>query len=410
MSIGSRSLRPTLIARQPILDRSLRIFGFELLFRPGPSSRTAAVVDGDASTAQVVLNAFLEIGLDRVVGGRPAFFNATRGFLVNGFARQLPRDRVVVEILEDVPADAEVLAAVSELHAAGYTIALDDVDDLRAVDALLPYAQIAKLDIEAFDEAGLQRHVERLRREGLMLVAERVATRRSLDRCRALGFDLFQGFFLAEPTVVGGRGRGLNRLSALRLFGLLEHPETPIERLEAAIGADPRLGYRLLRVVNSACFGLFGQVDSLRQAIVLLGRDRIRTWVSLMLLSRLSEKPQALVTTALVRARMCELLGAHVAGDRTHACFTVGLFSALDALFDAPMADLLEPLPLSQEVTTALLRREGPLGEVLSATLAYERGDWDAVRCGHVDDDAFRQAYLDAVAWASELERAVETV
>ena len=378
-------LLPAFVGRQPIFDRKQAIHGYELLFRTDPAAQPG-LVDGTASTAQVVLNAFLELGIDSVVGPHRAFVNATREFLVGGYATSLPPDRIAIEVLEDVPPDDEVLFAMRELGRAGYTLALDDFIFREELRPMLPLADLVKLDISLLSRSELAEHVSLLRAYHVGLVAERVETREEFDHCLGLGFEYFQGFFLARPTIVKGQRRASNQLSTLRLVVLLQDPSVAIDKVEEAISLDPTLSYRLLKVINSAAFGLSREVESLRQALVLLGLKRIQNWVTLLVMAGLSKKPPALLASALTRAKMCEALAAHVLPERASSCFTVGLFSSLDAMLDQPMAEIVASVPLSDDVRAALIDGTGPMGLLLQDVLHYERCDWDQVSCG--DDHA----------------------
>jgi EAL and modified HD-GYP domain-containing signal transduction protein len=314
----------------------------------------------------------------------------------------------VLEILEDTPPDADVLAAMHELREAGYHLALDDFAYRAELEPFLALASIAKLDISRVSRAEIPSALARLKERGLLTVAERVETRDDLAFCRDAGFDFFQGFFLARPaTLQRQRPPRGDRLAALQILALLNDASAPIDQLETAISRDVTLSYRLLRVINSAAFGMLGRIESLRQAIVHLGRARIRSWVSLLVLSGLSDKPPELLTTGLVRARMCEMLAERVDPRQASAYFTAGLFSVLDAILDTPMEQLVASLPLSRAIGQALVAREGQLGEMLEITMAYERCEWAEVGGDRLTLADVRDAYLEAVRWALSLREAV---
>lgn len=400
MSSSAIPHHPVFIGRQPILDRRLHTVGYELLFRMAPWNHTVhSESDGTSYTAQVILNAFVEIGLDNVVGDKLAFVNATRAFLLEAPALELPASRVVIEVLEDVTPDDEVLAAVARLRDGGYQIALDDFVYHPTLAPLVALANVIKIDLSRLSEAGVEEHVARLRRPGARLLAERVETIEQFAFCKRLGFDYFQGFFLARPTVLRGERRTSNHVAALRLLALLEDPMTPIAEIERAISLDPTLGYRLLKVINSAAFSLRRRIDSLRQALVLLGLKRVQGWVTLMVLAGLSSKPPVLLETALMRARMCEQIGARLEPERAASYFTVGLFSALDVMLDTPLPILVDDLPLSPDVVDALLDGTGTMGRVLAAVIAYERCEWERVAVPNVHPSEVGQAYYDTLAW-----------
>ena len=386
------------LGRQPIFGRRLEVRGYELLFRPGDTS-AAGVLEGDRATSQVLLNACTELGLERVVGDRTAYVNLTRSFLVGRYPMPLPPDRVVLEVLEGQTVDAELIHGIEQLRSRGYRIALDDFDPNSGDAALLGVADIVKLDCRALSGEVLEKTVAALGPKGMELLAEKVETLEDFERCRDLGFDAFQGYFLSRPKNLHARTIPPNMVALLRLLSSLQDPDAEVEQIQSLVGQDVSLSYRLLRHINSASYALRQQLGSVREAVVYLGLARVRNLASLFLLARLDGRPSELIVTAMLRARMCELLALEGEMHRPDTHFTVGLLSALDALMECPLDVLLEHLPLAEPVRAALLRREGPLGETLACALAYESGDWDAVKCANVSAQGIRGAFLDAVSW-----------
>lgn len=395
------SMPEVFVGRQPIYTRQLDVFAYELLFRSGEGEE-ASVMDGDQATSQVILNTFMEMGLDTIVGQKLAFINLTRDFILQDYAPVFPADRVVLEVLEDIPVDAELIEAVRRLSDQGYTIALDDFIYHERLQPLMEIADIIKVDVLALDKAALREHQAVLQQYNVKLLAEKVETQDEFRYCRELGFDYFQGYFFCKPEVIKGQRVPANRLVSLQLLARLQDPEADFRELEGLISQDVSLSYKLLRVINSAFYSLPRKVDSLRQALLMLGTRLITTWVSLIILAGIDDKPHELMVTAMVRAKMCELLAQALGRPGTDTFFTVGLFSALDALMDSPMEDVLRALPLSDDITAALLQYEGILGAALRCVLAYERGDWQAVSCPGLDSAAIKDAYLRAIAWTTE--------
>jgi EAL and modified HD-GYP domain-containing signal transduction protein len=265
-------------------------------------------------------------------------------------------------------------------------------------------AAIVKLDISQLDRQALEMHVRQLKSRGAMLVAERVETPEEMEMCRAIGFDLFQGYFLARPAIMKrSRAPEGNRLAALQTLSALNSPAMTLDQLEGVVSRDVTLGYRLVRVINSAQYALPGRIESLRQAILYLGRDRIRDWVTLLVLSGQNAKPGDLLITGLVRARMCEQLGTVIDPPKAHVFFTAGLFSILDAVFDMPMGQLVESLSLAPEIGCALTERRGSIGGVLEACIAHERAQWTQAEYTGLTSAQIGAAYLDALRWASSM-------
>lgn len=393
------------IGRQAIYDRNCRVFGYELLYRAAAADRTATFRDGDNATAEVIVTTFLDIGLERICADRHAFINLTRSYLVEGTPLPFPPERTVIEILEDVTLDDALLANVARLRREGYTLALDDYRYDPDHAPLLDLIHIVKIDVRALSGAELREHFALLKPRGLRLLAEKVESEAEFREFHDLGFDYFQGYFLAHPKLVTGRRLPPNRLNTLHLLARLQDPDIEFEEIEAHLARDPSLSLRLLRYINSAAVGMRRHVDSLQRAVMLLGLLTLKRWISVLALTADNQKPRELVRTALTRARMSELLCAHGAPAAPGPCFTVGLFSTLDALLDAPLDELLAELPLTGEVKAALLEHEGPIGEVLDCVLRYERCDFEHARLPGLGAPELRAAYVAAVDWSFKVTR-----
>ncbi|MGD2073542.1 MAG: EAL domain-containing protein [Gammaproteobacteria bacterium] len=393
------------IGRQPIYERNLEVYAYELLFR-GTRANAARFSDGDQATSSVIVNTFMEIGLDNIVSQQLAFINLTRAFFVDQGtgAICLPRDRVVLELLEHIEADADVLEGVRRLSAQGYTIALDDFVFHERLRPLVRLADIVKVDVMAMDDTELRRQVRELRRHPLKLVAEKVETKEAFDFCLDLGFDYFQGYFFAQPQVIRGQRLPSNRLSVLNLLGRLQDPALTPARLVELIEHDTTFSPRILGYVSSAS-PLSQNIESIAQAVAALGPETVKAWVTLLALSKLHHKPAELLVTAMVRAKMAEALGRTLNTDHPESFFTVGLFSALDALMDNDMQGVLTQLPLAAHISDALLHYGGVHGEVLKCVLAYERSNWEQIRCERLRGSEIRDCYLAALRWAGDTNR-----
>ena len=390
------------VGRQPIYNRKLEVVAYELLFRNSEANR-ADIVDGDQATSRLLHDTFLEIGLDAIVHDKMAFINFTRDFVLGDSTTISPANRVVVEILEDVVVDAELLEAVRTLSEQGYTIALDDCVCHPDMMPLVALADIIKLDVLAVDADTLQRNVRALRQYNAQLLAEKIETRATFAYCCELGFDYFQGYFLSKPDVVTGQRSPSSRMALLLLLAKLQDPTMEFRDLEELVARDVSLSYKLLRVINAAIYGLSKKVESIHQALLLLGTRFISRWISVILLANIADKPHDVMATSLIRAKMCELLGEAMERKEKDVFFTVGLFSVLDALLDTPLPDVLASLPLADELTRALLDYEGILGETLHCVVAYEHGNWQDVECGELSQRTITTAYLQAIAWADDI-------
>jgi len=395
------------IGRQPIYDRDMRTQAFELLFRAKDEGQ-AVFVDGDAATSEVIHSSLMDIGLQRLVGNKTAFVNLTRSFLTNGSAFVFPKDRVVLEVLEDIEIDDEVIAGVRALTESGYSVALDDYVYDRSHAPLLHLAKIVKIDLTRLTQVELHEHVRELRQYDVQLLAEKVETQEQYLSCLGLGFEYFQGYYLSRPVVVQGQRLPTSRLAVIELVNKLYRANVDLRELEAHISRDVSLSYHLLRFINSAFYGLSRPVESIRRAVVYLGQNAIRNWITIMALRAMDDQHSDLLVTALVRGRMAQRLAEECRLAHSDSFFTVGIFSILEKMLHLPMDELLQELPLTEDVNAALLQREGPMGDALTCAIAFEFDSASETRQFRgLDDERTGQIYLEAVAWAHDIEATV---
>jgi EAL and modified HD-GYP domain-containing signal transduction protein len=383
----------------------MKVVAYELLCRSSHINR-ADFSNGDAASSQVLLTAFTELSITNVVGKHKAYINFTRNLLQT--PPPFDRKQLVVEVLEGQNVDSAMLHALKVLREHQYTIALDDFVLTPETQSLIPYADIIKLDVLQLSAEQLVEHIKHIRPFGIKLLAEKVETYEMLEFCKAAGFDLFQGYFLARPQIITGRKMTDNKQAVLQLMSALQDSDIPVEKIEKMIARDTVLSFKLLRLVNSAAFGLARKVDSLRQAIVLLGLNKIKNWVNILAMSNLGDKPHELSVAALTRARMCELIASELnGGSRVDSFFTVGLFSTLDAFMDAPMANLLDSISLSKHINDAILMQQGTEGKVLEIVTYYEKGlwdniDWDYLANHNINAEKLAQIYVETLEWVDK--------
>ncbi|MGD8543449.1 MAG: HDOD domain-containing protein [Desulfobacteraceae bacterium] len=397
------------VARQPIFDKNLNLYGYELLFRDGALSFPADV-SGDTATSELLSSTFLTSDIYTYTGVKKAFVNFTRNHLVNRIPLLFPREITVVEILEDVSPEAEVVAACREIAQKGFTIALDDFVYRAELKPLIALSEIVKIDFRNTSPERISAYFNLLNRDKKRMLAEKVETYEEFKRGRDMGFQYFQGYFFARPEVIQGRTLSTPEIHLLRLMAAVQGRELDFDQIENHIKRDITVSYKLLRYINSAYFRRLQEITAIKQAILLLGEVGIRRFVSLMAMAKLAKgKPQELANLSAIRARFCELLGDRLAPQKNAGeLFTVGLFSLIDAIMDDSMENILRKLPLSQGIKEALVGRSGPLGEVLQVVLAYERGGWRALSelCGRVgiSEEALPALYRETLAWAQTLE------
>jgi c-di-GMP-related signal transduction protein len=363
------------MARQPIFDRRLRVYAYELLFRGGPENYFQPTKHASPS---VIANAVTLFDLQSLTGHARAFVNADELALRLGAPRLLPPERIVVEILETVPASEEIVAICRDLRAAGYLLALDDFVDSPKLAPLVELAQFLKVDFRLSDQETRERVAAKYGKDGISLLAEKVETELELEQARRLGFTYFQGYFFCKPFMMETRDIPGNKLIYLQLLNAVATPELDYALIEDLLKREPSLLYRLLRYLNSPLLGLRGEINSVRHALTLLGEQEFRRWVSIFSVVFMAEgKPPELIRTALTRAYFCEEFSgpAHL-NDKKSSLFLMGLLSLTDALLDKPIAEVLNSLPVTQEVKTALLGGQNRLHDVYELLLALERAEW----------------------------------
>ena len=401
------------VARQPILDPSGRVFGYELLYRAAADALTCED-SRDLAAARVLSDSMLTLGLDTLTGGRRAFVNVTRYMLLNDLLMVMSPQSVVLEILENVEADDETLAACQRLRDRGYALALDDFTSGTGADAFLPFARYVKVDVLSTSDAE-RRRMKEIVPAGVKLIAEKVETAEVFEQARSMGYGLFQGYYFCRPTTFVGGAMSARRLAYARLLAALNRTNVSVNTVEDLIKHDASLSYRVLRCINSAAFGIRREIRSIRQALVLLGLDQIRKWASVWALAGLNGGASAeLVTVAILRARSCELVASSFLTQEAAAeYFLMGLCSVLDAMLGQPMETAVADLPLGEDIRQALLGTPNAARTVLDAVIAHERGAWDeAARLAaglSISPERLPMAYGDALKWARELTQAAAT-
>jgi len=358
------------LARQAILDSFENVFGYELLFRGGPETLFSAINSDRASMSTIDYS--LTLASPTLTNGKRVFINCTRELLVGGLVTLLPPDLTVLEILEDVEADDEVIAACRRLRSFGYSLALDDFTADRLGSPLLELVSFVKADLRLNNKEQIVSIAQRLSNRGLRLIAEKVETREELEFTQAAGYQYFQGYFFCKPTIMKSRDISPVQQSQMRLLKTVIDPELDLRELEKIIRSDVSLCYRLLRYLNSAAFGLY-PVRSIMHALTLIGEREVRKWIALVTAASLAwDRTPELVRVALVRAKFCELLADRQKADDY---FLAGLFSLLDVMLEQPMSELVSELPVSAECRQALLGTENDISGLLERCRMLESAE-----------------------------------
>jgi c-di-GMP-related signal transduction protein len=395
--------RKILLRRQPIFRADLEVIGYEILLE-GEVFRTTSLSVGDDETTAEALVGSVGIGLERLVGDKLIFVDASRSVFTRALPILLPPHQTVLEYLEPVGLDQAVLEGCASLVADGYRIAIDDFAWFRGMEKLLVMASVVKVDVGLMKDAVAHRLVELCREFKVDLVAKEVESRERMETCRDLGFDYFQGDMLLRPEVVSGRVLEPSKHARIALSVKLVRPEASLDEIAGLIQTDPALSHRVLQIAAiGSDRGMGGTVRSVRDALVITGVRRLQAWATLALLAERESTGDETLMAALLRARMTELLAAPISAQLGDAGFTVGLVSCFDVLLGISLEEALSSLPLEDDLRGAILHHEGVLGAILADAIAYQLGEKDHLSGSHVSDSTLRAAYVDALLWGTEM-------
>ena len=403
----------TIVARQPVFDENGHIWGYELLYRK-PDATTAVIVDGSVATSSVIVNGFdvVRPGLRR---GQKVLINFTADLIEAQAIKLLPPATCIAEILEDTEPTPEVLGAVRQLKAAGYSIAVDDYTGQENLQPFIPLADVLKMDVPLLSSDSIGRHVDLLRQYPCRLLAEKVEDKQTVAECRKLGFSLFQGYFFSKPELVKGRKISPSQAGRMRILAVCSKDNASIDELTEAIRHDPIIMMRFLKFVNSAYFGFSTKIKNVQHALNLVGRNTFIQWLCVTALADMDSTPlsRELAYLAAQRAKFLESLALLLeqrsclpSGNTPQSIFLVGMFSLLESALGIPLAEILDGVPIDPAVIAALRNESSPYRIWFALMLFHERGEWDKAfvlaKNLRLTEAELNNAYADAVQWTSQ--------
>jgi EAL and modified HD-GYP domain-containing signal transduction protein len=400
-------------ARQPILDRNMKVYGYELLYRRDPhADSSAGFVDGDKATVSVI-EGFQVRGIENITGGKKAFVNFTKNLILDGVAAYFPPESMVIEVLEATEPSPDLLKMLRQLKKKGYKIALDDFTYRPDLKPMLALADIVKIDFleNTFTMRNFYAICSHINLSKCILLAEKVENQQVYEKARDLGCQLFQGYFFAKPTTLSEKTVSVMRLSALRLIAEASRKEIDFDAITAIVKQDIGLTYKILKLVNSPYFGIIQEITDIKRAVVFLGQMELKKWVSFVTLANINDnKPPELIEMSLIRARFCEMTAAKIGLLReSDSFFLAGLFSLLDVLLNTRIEAVLEDILLPEITRQALLGEPGPLRDTMDLIISFEQGRWEDVtrlceKLG-VGNEEISKQYADTLRWTAELHK-----
>ena len=401
------------VARQPIFDVNLDVYAYELLFRDGDKN-CFPDINPDEATSKILTSTHLTVGLEEITGGKVAFINFHRESLMYRFPTSLDASKVIIEILESVEVDEALIKACKHIRGLGYHLALDDFDADEKWRPFLPFVNVVKFDIREMPEARIRALVPDMKAHNIKLVAEKVETYQEFERYRDMGFDYFQGYFLARPEIVRHKGLRVSKLAMLELMAVSGVHNFDFDKINNVIEKDVSLTYLLLRFINNPLHNKRYQIKSLRHALTYLGEVEVKKFISLVALANLNDSnPSELLQQALVRAKFCEFLSVALnEQENPPTGFLTGLLSLLDAMMRQPMEELLAKVPIDDSVKNALFGKPGKLRDCLVLVKQMEIARWGAIKA-FAEKHKIRQQlihgfYNEALKWANTVEKGIK--
>ena len=397
------------VARQAILDREKNLFSYELLFRDGEKN-CFPDISPDEATSRILTNNHLDWGLQAITGDKLAFINFHQDTLLHRFPTSLDPSRVVIEIVETVEIKPELIEACISLKKMGYQLALDDFEFNAKWEPLLVLADIVKIDIALCNQTKMRAAIDKLKQLRIKLVAEKIETEAQFEEYKALGFDYFQGYFFARPEILKQKCLPTNKLPLLELIAVSAAPVFDFVKVNEIISRDVSLSYKLLRFINNPLINKNNKITSLKHAITYMGEIEVKKFIALVALANLgADKTIELLHLSLVRAKFCELLSiAKKRSVNPPTGFLVGLFSLLDALLDEVMENIVNRLPVDDELKQALCGQPGEFCQYLSLIKAYENAEWSDVETItgllNLSLSQVQDFYLQALEWGNVMQ------
>lgn len=396
------------VARQPIMDANNHVFAYELLYRTNEKNYFDQSVTSNVATSLLLMNSYYTFGIEKLVGEGKAFINFDKHLILSEIPLLLDKNKIVVELLEDIIPDQEFVKKVKQLKEKGYTIALDDYVIDYPYKELIELADIIKVDFFGNTPEQLKMIAWSMKNQKKILLAEKVETYDIFEWAKKVGFELFQGYYFAKPSMVKGKGVKDSTYQYIRIMEETNKNEPDYKNIASIIEKDVSLAYKLLKLVNSN-FTSSRKITSIQHGLSILGIEAFRKWISLAMVQNLSDsKPQELMKISMMRAKFMELIGLNSTFKKyANEMMLVGILSVLDALLEKPMDEIVVDLPLSEDIKNALLMKPGLFSNVYMSVLRFEKGEFDVVdNCKSeigVNCSDVPKYYFEAVKWAEEL-------
>ena len=394
------------IARQGIYDINDNVIAYELLYRDSLKNNFNPLIEENEATYSVIQN-ISSFGLDNLTDNKKAFVNFTEELIKENIATLLPNDKVIIEILENVNPTSDIIKSLIKLKDLGYVIALDDIDDFKSILNFIGIVDIVKVDFRLTNRE-IRKDIEFIcKKYNIDLLAEKIETKEELQEAKKLGYKYFQGYYYSKPSIFLGKDLSVKNTSIFMLLAELLKEEFNIDKVESIMKNDIALTYKFLKFINSSYFNFLQEVKSIKQAIVLIGRDELKKWLSIITFVSMSPENNEYAKNIIIRAKFCEEIAREIKYKEEAYAFMVGLFSNIHMMIEKDIEYVVKTLPLSIEIKNALLGNENILKNILDITIAYENIDKEEIlklsEKISIDKNKLVELYYKSIEWSDKI-------
>ncbi len=395
------------IARQGIYDKNGKVVAYELLYRNSMENSYNPLIEDEVSTYKVIEN-ISSFGLDILTNKKRAFVNFSEALIMKDIATLLPKENVVIEVLETVNPSEEIINKLLSLKDLGYYIALDDVVEVEHIVKFIGVIDIVKVDFRLATSEARKKIAYICNKYNIDMLAEKVETSEELNEAKGLGYIYFQGYYYSKPSIFLGKDIAVKNTSIFMLLVELIKENYDIDKVEYIMKTDVALTYKFLKFINSSYFNFLQEIKSIRQAIILIGREELRKWLSILTVVEMSSINDGYANIIIIRAKFCEEIANIISPNYAPQAFMVGLFSNMHQMIEKNIDYVVKELPLNSEIKNALLGEQNVLKDILDLALAYENVDSDKItemrKKMSINEDLLWRIYSKSIEWCSNID------
>lgn len=395
------------IARQGIYDKNGKVVAYELLYRNSMENSYNPLIEDEVSTYKVIEN-ISSFGLDILTNKKRAFVNFSEALIMKDIATLLPKENVVIEVLETVNPSEEIINKLLSLKDLGYYIALDDVVEVEHIVKFIGVIDIVKVDFRLATSEARKKIAYICNKYNIDMLAEKVETSEELNEAKELGYIYFQGYYYSKSSIFLGKDIAVKNTSIFMLLVELIKENYDIDKVEYIMKTDVALTYKFLKFINSSYFNFLQEIKSIRQAIILIGREELRKWLSILTVVEMSSINSGYANSIIIRAKFCEEISNIISSNYAPQAFMVGLFSNMHQMIEKNIDYVVKELPLNSEIKNALLGEQNVLKDILDLALAYEKVDSDKItemrKKMSINEDLLWRIYSKSIEWCSNID------